>query len=597
MKNEKRKTFGDFGIRHKLFASYMLVIIVPLVALLFLHLRLTADEMENQTLHSARKMLDETKSYLQYRAETVREVLNVIAFDDTIQTLVAEDYERYRDVNLWGIDAGKLARALGQSRYNSDIESVQLYMKRGLASVTESRDYLNMAGLSNQLWFESFIASKAVTTWLPSSVIEKNSADGEVSVIRVIPNRHDIQTSDGLIRARISQNTFRSVLDHAVATPSALAILFNVRGDLLGFSGSQLQDPERVLKTLWQTAGDKENRDFWIEHMKLEGQDVLFGLETIPGTDMRLAIIVPYADILQSSNKMQNRLVLIFLLLIPLTFALSYVIAGSATKRLRKLSMHARSVKNGNFKISPLPTNQDEIGELTSNFNAMVENVSRLLDETYTLGRAIKNKELKALQAQINPHFLYNTLDLINIMGIESGNKEISEVVDRLALFYRLSLSNGKEIVTLESELKHIESYVSIQNMRFGGSIALTVEVPSELLELEVPKITLQPLVENAILHGILEKREERGEIRLTAALIEKDLILEIGDDGVGMEQDVLETLLSRAVRKGTGGFGIRNIQERIQLNYGASYGLSFSSQVGIGTLVQVRLPASTSEQ
>ncbi|GJM70804.1 hypothetical protein HMSSN036_30200 [Paenibacillus macerans] len=132
MKLKSRRAFADFSIRYKLFASYMLVIIIPLVLLLFLHLELTANETEKQVLYSARKMLEETKSYLQYRAETVREALNFIAFSDTVQTLVAEDPKQYEDVNLWGTDANKLARVLGQSRYNSDIESVQLYMKRGL---------------------------------------------------------------------------------------------------------------------------------------------------------------------------------------------------------------------------------------------------------------------------------------------------------------------------------------------------------------------------------------------------------------------------------------------------------------------------------
>ncbi|GJM70806.1 hypothetical protein HMSSN036_30220 [Paenibacillus macerans] len=152
-----------------------------------------------------------------------------------------------------------------------------------------------------------------------------------------------------------------------------------------------------------------------------------------------------------------------------------------------------RKVKNGNFRISPLPANQDEIGELTTNFNLMVENVSWLMEETYTLGREVKNKELKALQAQINPHFLYNTLDLINVMAIESGNKEISKVVDRLALFYRLSLSNGSETVTLENELRHIESYVSIQNMRFNSAVTLILKVPPQLLGCEVPKSCCSP--------------------------------------------------------------------------------------------------------
>lgn len=593
MKFNFRKPFADFSIRYKLFVSYLVVIIIPLLLLLFLHLHLTATETEKQTLYSASKMLEETKSYLQYRAETVREVLNFIAFHDTVQTLVAEDPKRYEDVNLWGADANKLARVLGQSRYNTDIETIQLYMRRGLASVTESSDYMSMEKVEHTVWFKNFLDSHSVLTWLPSSAIDPTEESGEVSVLRVIPSAHNIQVNDGFVRARISQNTLQSVLEHAVATPSTSAFLFNNRGEVLSTSSKTFYSSKDLMEMMSRIQVDGKTEAAWENQMEFKGQQILIGLKAVPGTDMNIAMIVPYSDIQKSSNQMRDRLVLIFLLIIPLTFILSFIVAGSATKRLRQLIRHVRKVKNGNFRLSPLPATRDEIGELTTNFNVMVENVSKLMEETYTLGREVKNKELKVLQAQINPHFLYNTLDLINVMAIESGNAEISRVVDRLALFYRLSLSNGSEIVTLQSELRHIESYVSIQNMRFNSAITLQLNVPPMLLDCEVPKIMLQPLIENAILHGILEKDSETGIIQVSAREENADLIVEISDDGIGMEEEMVESVLIRPISKNTGGFGIRNIQERIQLNYGGSYGLSFTSHPGKGTTVQIRLPKS----
>jgi two-component system, sensor histidine kinase YesM len=591
MRLKPPKPFADFSIRHKLFASYMLVIIIPFVVLLFLHLRLTANENEKQALYTARKMLEETKSYLQYRAETVREVLNFIAFNDTVQKLIAEDPRRYEDVNLWGTDANKLARVLGQFRYNSDIEAVQLYMKQGLASAAENSDYLNMGKVEKNLWFKNFIGSHSVLTWLPTSAFEEEDENEGISVLRLIPNAHNIQENDGIVRAQISQSTIRSVLDHAIATPYTSVVLFNDRGDILSTAGRIKRTSGEFMDMLSQASDGSGQDNYWVDQLEFNGKRNLLGIQAIPETDMSIAMIVPFSDIQKSSNKMRNRLILIFSLIIPLTFILSYIVAGSATKRLRQLIRHVRKVKNGNFQISPLPANQDEIGELTTNFNGMVENISRLVEETYTLGREVKNKELKALQAQINPHFLYNTLDLINIMAIESGNGEISKVVDRLALFYRLSLSNGSEIVTLESELRHIESYVSIQNMRFSNALTLIIEVPALLLHCEVPKIMLQPLIENAILHGIMEKEVEKGIIHVSAMEEKGDLVVDIRDDGIGMEEAVLSTLLTRAVSKRTGGFGIRNIQERIQLNYGPKYGLSFTSVPGEGTAVRICLP------
>ncbi|MHA6529157.1 cache domain-containing sensor histidine kinase [Paenibacillus sp. BAC0078] len=591
MRWRPRKPFADYSIRYKLFATYMLVIIIPFVLLLYLHLRLTANENEKQALYSARKMLEETKSYLQYRAETVREVLNFISFNDTVQTLVAEDPRRYEDVNVWGTDANKLARVLGQFRYNSDIETVQLYMKQGLASATENPDYMNLGNVESSEWFKDFMASHSAFAWLPSSAFRSEGDSDKVSVLRVIPNAHNIQQTDGIVRAQISQSTLRSVLNHAIATPSTSVALFNDHGDILSTSGGFPYTAKDFTDMMSRASADGDTGNYWTDRLEFGGERILFGLQAIPETDMSVAMIVPYSDILKSSNKMRNRLILIFALIVPVTFVLSFIVAGSATKRLRRLILHVRKVKNGNFRIAPLPANHDEIGELTYNFNVMVENVSRLMEETYTLGREVKNKELKALQAQINPHFLYNTLDLINIMAIESGNGDISKVVDRLALFYRLSLSNGSETVTLDSELRHVESYVSIQNMRFGNAITLTLEIPPPLLDCEVPKIMLQPLIENAILHGIMEKDSETGTIWVSAAEEKGDLVVDIRDDGIGMDEETLATILTKTASKRTGGFGIRNIQERLQLNYGPMYGLSFVSRPGEGTSVRIRLP------
>ncbi|KQY94383.1 histidine kinase [Paenibacillus sp. Root52] len=590
MKRINWRTFADFSIRYKLFASYLMVIILPLILLLLLHLYLSTNETEKQAKYSAQKMLEETKSHLQYRAEMVKEVLNSIAFSDTVQNLVSEDPKRYEDVNLWGLDANRLSRVVGQFSYNSDIESVQVYMEQGLASVTESTDFLSMKNLKHSLWFRNFLDSHSVLTWLPSSVMEEKKDNNAISVLRVIPSPHNITKMDGIVRAQISQSTMISILEHAMATPSTSVALFNEQGEILSTSKTfeyTTTDFEEILSKA--LTGRRMN--IWEDNLEFNGQRILLGLQEIPETDLRVAMIVPYTDILKSSNAMRDRLIFIFLLIIPLTLVLSFVVAGSATKRLRKLTRHVRKVKNGDFGMNPLPVNQDEIGELISNFNVMVDNVSRLLEETYTLGREVKNKELKALQAQINPHFLYNTLELINAMAINSGNGEISKVVDRLALFYRLSLSNGRESVTLESELTHVESYVSIQNMRFNNAITLTMNVPPELLHCEVPKIMLQPLIENAILHGILETDSEKGEILVSARTDEGNLLVEVIDNGIGIDEKVLENILNSSVSKGTGGFGIWNIQERIKLNYGSQYGLLYKSQLGEGTSVQIFIP------
>ncbi|QMV40989.1 cache domain-containing sensor histidine kinase [Cohnella cholangitidis] len=584
------KRWSDLSIRYKLFAVFLFVVSVPFALLLSIHLSMTAKESKQQATVSAHKVMEETKAYLEYKAVSIHEVLNFIAFNDVIQEAAANP-EPYTDVNLWGTDANRVAKVLHQFRYNQDIEMMQLYMKAGLAGEAGNDDYLKLENVENEQWFIRYATSKATFGWFPSSYFEPDAGAGTISVLRKIPEEHSLAKSSGIVRAQLSQSAMQSVLNHTTFTPNTSVFLLNDQGDLLSTTTSVQfghQDVEAMLDAHPELIALDTT---WDNHVVYEGRSLLVGASPIFGSAMRLVVIVPESDILATTYQARNQLIAIFLLIIPFTLPLSFIVAGSSTKRIRQLTRNMAKVKGGSFYPIQLPANRDEIGELTLSFNDMVNNVSKLMDETYQLGREVKNKELKALQAQINPHFLYNTLDLINVMAIESGERDISTVVDELAVFYKLSLSNGRERVYLDSELKHVEAYVRIQNMRFGGGIALEREVPEELLNCEVPKIMLQPLIENSILHGIREKDSEEGTIKIKAWKDKGDIYVQVEDDGVGMDEKQLANAMTGKSSKGTGGFGVRNIQERIELFFGASYGLTYVSEVGQGTVVTIRLP------
>ena len=187
---------------------------------------------------------------------------------------------------------------------------------------------------------------------------------------------------------------------------------------------------------------------------------------------------------------------------------------------------------------------EDEIGSLYRAFNEMVRGTRNLMDEKYELGKQAKTAELKALQSQINPHFLYNTLDMIKWFSYSGRNEDIDKVVTELARFYKLTLNRGKEIVTVEDEIVHSKAYVSIQNYRFEGTIELVTDFSEEVLTRSIPKITLQPLIENSILHGILEKTDE-GIIRITGECKGDETILYLEDDGIGMEPEQVQKILT----------------------------------------------------
>jgi two-component system sensor histidine kinase YesM len=251
-------------------------------------------------------------------------------------------------------------------------------------------------------------------------------------------------------------------------------------------------------------------------------------------------------------------------------------------------------VVQGDFSVALNPGNRDEIGQMTERFNLMVSEIEQLIEEKYRLGKEVKNLELKALQAQINPHFLYNTLDLINWMSLRGDAHEITKLVNALSRFYKLSLGMGEDTVTVRAEIEHVSTYVQIQNMRYEDAIELIVEVPQSLLGCPILKLVVQPLVENAIFHGILMKKDERGTIRIRGEREGGHVHLFVEDDGMGMTEEMVQRVLTgSAVSKDHHGYGVRNIHERLQLSYGSGFGLRFQSVPGRGTSVRITIPAA----
>lgn len=220
--------------------------------------------------------------------------------------------------------------------------------------------------------------------------------------------------------------------------------------------------------------------------------------------------------------------------------------------------------------------------------------MEELMEKQAKAAEDLRIAEFNSLQAQINPHFLYNTMDMINWMALQGQTDEISHAVQSLSRFYKLTLSRKKGISTIARELEHVTIYVQLQNMRYHDSIELITDIPDELSEYQIPKLTLQPVVENSILHGILEKESKSGTIVITGWMENEDVVLLISDDGIGISPEILSTILSGNGKSQSGGTNIAvyNTHRRLQILYGNDYGLTYSSNPGEGTEVEIRFPA-----
>ena len=277
---------------------------------------------------------------------------------------------------------------------------------------------------------------------------------------------------------------------------------------------------------------------------------------------------------------------------------MSYFLSSYYVGRLKKLNSEMAGLESGNLNANlPIATEGDEIEEIYHNFNGMVQEVQRLMQEHYKLGKEVKMAEVRALQAQINPHFLYNTLDLINWISMDYGAEEIGTLTWNLARFYRLSLNHGKSLISIGEEIEHVEVYVNIENYHFDNAISLEVDVPEELKSYACLNIILQPFVENAIVHGIAEDPKiESCEIQIGARREENDIIFSVQDDGPGVNVEQMQKETQQDIRKAQHGYGVRNINFRLKLCFGEKYGVTYKESEK-GTHVEIKIPLMTMEE
>lgn len=324
---------------------------------------------------------------------------------------------------------------------------------------------------------------------------------------------------------------------------------------------------------------------------ELNGQDYLVTYYDIDSLDYRLINLVPLSELLKENRIIQKVMLEVAGISFLVCVLCALLFSLKILSPLKKISMQMKMVENENFDVQVSINSNDEIAMLGRSFNKMSAKLKELVNQVYVIRLKKKEAELATLQAQINPHFLYNALDTIYWMGRKEKAFETSKLVEALAKLFRLSLNSGREITLLQDEVEHLSNYMIIQKKRYGDSISFNMEVEDGLLECQVIKLILQPLVENAINHGI-DKKDGKGNISVLIRKEAHNLVYEIKDDGVGVDVNEINRLL-----KDTGNsnrrFGIKNVNDRLKLYFGDEYGITFLSGTDKGTIVIVVQPYS----
>lgn len=299
------------------------------------------------------------------------------------------------------------------------------------------------------------------------------------------------------------------------------------------------------------------------------------------------------SELMKGANKARNLYLIIALLLFAAALLLAYLLSDAITRPITALEKSMKEVEKGNFEHAALEVcAENEVGRLSQSFNIMTEEIQNLMEQSRHEQRIKRKYELKALQAQINPHFLYNTLDSIIWMAEWGKTQEVVQMTSSLARLLRRSISNEREVVTVAEEVEYTQDYLTIQKMRYKDKLEYEILVEQEIAQEGIVKLILQPLVENAIYHGIKYK-EGKGMIRIRGFRQEDRIVLQVEDDGSGMDEETLTHIFEKHTKDTkSNGVGLKNVNERLQLYYGTEYGLKYESKIGEGTTATVILPA-----
>jgi two-component system sensor histidine kinase YesM len=326
-------------------------------------------------------------------------------------------------------------------------------------------------------------------------------------------------------------------------------------------------------------------------YLTLDGEKIYFTAKS-KKTGWTVVGVTYKSDIMEQMDQMKLMYVLLTVVLLFFATVLAVIFSNALTKPIMALRKSMKQVETGNFDIQIGTTDEymNEIGGLHNSFKIMIYKIRQLIENNIAEQEAKRKSELRALQAQINPHFLYNTLDSIIWMAEGSKNEEVIRMTSALSKLLRKSISNEDELVTLECEIDYVKEYLTIQKMRYQDKMEYEIVVDENILKVPIVKMVLQPIVENAIYHGIKYK-ENRGLIRITGRILGNDVIIQVIDNGSGMDEETLRNILVAKRKDESKRVGVQNVHNRLQLYYGKNYGLQYESKEGEGTTVNITIP------
>jgi len=584
--------FYNLPIRKKLLFLYTPLVIVPMIVMTAISFRIYSNEMNDNMVRYVKQSVYQINLHIDtYTEELERLSLLPYFHNDIIRAMESpsdktNSFEYYNEYKI--ID--RLFAAV-MTNPREDLLQVYLYKMDGRMFFT-SRAAVNLKqnyDWQRSRWFRSALENNGRVGFVGNSTEDVPIAkppNRMFSVTRLVKSENGKVLGAMLID--VNFNGLASLLEHVRLGQRSNVLVFDENRKLLyaknelyvdALNASDLGTPSDVIS--------------------IDGQSYYIGSELSSKTQWRTVVIVPFDELNQSVELVQKIMLGLLIVFVGAMAGLTLWVSSGITKPIMALRRLMRHMEMGNYKVRFQSKYSDEVGDLGRTFNRMSEKIDELVNQVYGFRLRQKEAELNNLKLQIRPHFIYNTLESMRALAEIKDNHEIAEISASLGAMLRYSVKTQNELVLIEKEIEQIRHYLTIQRICMDNAIDYAIDIDDDVRRLYTLPLLLQPIVENAVQHGLFGKKG--GFVRITGEAVGEELVFRVEDNGRGLSPERLDAI-NRILRSaGTEetetrqvGIGLINVNTRIQLMFGDDYGIRFESEPNVGTTVTVRVPART---
>ncbi len=597
-----REFFFSLRIRYKLVLSYFFVTLIPIIGIGFLSYNTTLTYIRSQYITTVFNTQQQFSVNISNKLKNYMYLGDTVCYDQTIGTYLDSNYaDYYREYDVLSYYIRPVLTSLIEStgkninidlikydKSNAEVivnylheisDSPSSQINNELNTPDKAFNIYNADRIRSKEWFIKIKNSKDYL-W---SGVGDDYKYGRISFSRPFPGTEERNNRGGFLIITIMLKDVIGETESGNLNSNVYNMVFDQDDTLLSIDDANKNYFGKNRDTLEPLLLSLKEKD------SLFLKDYLVVKTVNEITGWKILSAFPIKEL--NSNVLKTRNLTIFYCIVSLLvlFVITYLLSNSFSKRIIKISNNMIRFKSGNFDRFIVDEHNDEIGDLARDFNEMTLRIKNLINDIYQANIDRKEAQLKALQAQINPHFLYNSLSSISRLGNIGDSESINKMVRALTTFYRMTLNKGKDIIKIAYEMEQIKAYVDIYKIRKGEDFKIVYDIDANVMEYYTIKVILQPFIENVLEHAIYN-RNAPVNILVSAKEEAGRIVFKIVDDGIGMKGDILKSVLSGegSVKNG---YGIKNVDERIKLQYGNDYGLSVFSKLGIGTTITVVIP------